>query len=508
MVCRSAGLEQQKVALAASVDIGARAELASPARTGPATDPPGWRRNKEILGNAGTLTATAAVSALLGLAFWTVAARLFSQAAIGYAAATTSAMTLLGTIGMFGLGTLLIAELPSRAARANLIAAGVLAAGLGSCMIGIIFVLVAPHLSASLRNSCGTVPGALILVAGVALTAATFVFDQASIALLRGGLQLSRNVVLASAKLLVLPAAAYFLHDQFGNGIALSWVAGMVISAVSVAIWLRWKGTSVCGRPDWGALRGMRGTLAAYNWLGLALVTPTLLTPILVTVLVSPVANGAFYAAWMMASMLFLIPTNLSTVLFAVASGNRQALATKLRFTLAVSLLVGLPGMAVLGLGAHVVLSIFGSGYVHEAALPLSLLAIAYIPTIPRTHYTAVARASGKIPQAATVMTVAAIMEVAAVVLGAKWNGLVGLSAALLGVKCLTGAAVTPGVVRAALARGRHRRTGPASPPGEPGQMAHAARMTTTPRQRTSTADGGVNDVSPRVGDGIAEWIR
>ncbi len=443
---------------------------------------PAWRRHKEILGNAGTLIATAGVSALLGFAFWTVAARLFSQAAIGYAAATTSAMTLLGTIGMFGLGTFLVAELPKRAARASLVAAAMLAAGLGSSLLGIIFVLVAPHVSASLGNSSGTLTGALILIPAVILTAATFVFDQASIALLRGGLQLSRNIILASAKLLVLPATAYFLHDQFGDGIALSWVTGTAISVVPVAIWLRSKGTAVFAQPDWDALRGMCKTVAAYNWLGLALATPALLTPILVTVVVSPAANGAFYAAWVMVSMLFLVPTHLSTVLFAVASSNPQALAAKLRFTLAVSLLVGLLGMAFLGLGAHLVLGIFGPGYVHQAAVPLSLLVIAYIPTIPRTHYVAVSRATGKISRAAIVMTVAAIMEMAAVVVGAKWNGLVGLSVALLGVKCLTGVVVTPAVIRAALPHGRHRRVERAPAAGEAGLMAHAVGVTPIPK--------------------------
>ncbi len=435
----------------------APAEPVSPARTAREPAAPAWRQHSEILSNAGSLIAAAAVSALLGFAFWSVAAHLFSQTAVGYGAATTSAMTFLGTIGMFGLGTLLIAELPKRAARANLVAAAMLTSGLGSLLIGVTFVLAAPHVSASLRNSSGSLIGAVVLVAGVVLTAATFVFDQASIALLRGGLQLSRNVFLAAAKVLVLPAAAYVLHDQFGNGIALSWVAGTVISVIPLAIWLRRTGTTVVRLPDWGGLGGMRRTVIAYNWLGLALTTPTLLTPILVTVLVSPAANGAFYAAWMMASMFFLIPTDLSTVLFAVASGSTQALARKLRFTLAVSLLAGLPGIAALVFWGHLALGIFGPGYVREAALPLSLLAIAYVPTVPRTHYIAVSRATGKMSQAAAVMTVAAIMEVAAVVLGAKWNGLVGLSVALLGVKCATGAVVTPAVVRAALPHGRHR---------------------------------------------------
>jgi len=449
---------RRAVTSAANAGVHARAPSAARART-PGERPAAARLgNTEILGNAGALLATAGVSALLGFAFWIVAARLFSQSALGYGAATTSAMNLLGTIGMLGLGTFLIAELPRRPARANLVSAAMLAAGLGSSVIGIIFVLVGPQVAPSLRNSDGTLTGGLILVAGVVLTAATFVFDQASVALLRGGLQLSRNVVLACAKILVLPAAAYVLHDRFGNGIALSWVAGTVLSVVSVAIWLRWTGTGMFGPPDWRALQGRYRTVVAYNWLGLGVATPTLVTPILVTALVSPAANGAFYAAWMMVTMLFLIPTHLSTVLFAVASTSPQALARKLRFTLGLSLLIGLPGMAILCFGGHVVLSMFGPGYVREAALPLSLLAIAYVPTVPRTHYIAVARATGKISQAATVMTATAIMEIAAVVLGARWNGLVGLSVALLGVKCLTGAVAAPAVARAALGRGRHRR--------------------------------------------------
>jgi O-antigen/teichoic acid export membrane protein len=440
--------------------VGARDDAESGSASPRAADSagPAWRRNRELLGNAGSLVATTGVSALLGFAFWAVAAHLFTQGAVGFAAAATSAMTLLGTVGVFGLGTFLMAELPRRPARANLIAAALLAAGLGSIVIGLVFVLVAPHVSASFRHSSGTAAGAVIFVLGVALTAATLVFDQATIGLLRGGLQLSRNAGFGAAKLLVLLVAGLVLRDRFGVGIELSWVAGLAISVVPIAVWLAWRGSDIFAQPDWHVLRGMSGTVAAHNWLNLAATAPTLVTPILVTVLVSPSANGAFYAAWMLVSVLYLVPTHLSTVLFAVAASDPQALARKLRFTLLVSLLVGLPGMAVLGLGAHLVLSIFGPGYVQEATLPLMLLVVAYIPVIFRTHYVAVCRAAGQMPRAAAVLTIAAALEVAAVVIGARSGGLVGLSVALVAVRLVTGAAVTPPVVRAALGKSRHPR--------------------------------------------------
>ena len=84
-----------------------------------------------------------------------------------------------------------------------------------------------------------------------------------------------------------------------------------------------------------------------------------------------------------------------------------------MRFTLGISLLIGLPGMAVLITGGHLVLSLFGAGYPGVATLPLCLLAVSYLPAIPKIHYIAVCRAAGRIPRAAAVLTVAATSEVA-----------------------------------------------------------------------------------------------
>ena len=175
-----------------------------------------WRRHRDLLSNAGSLVATTGVASLLGFVYWMFAARLFSQRAVGYGSAAVSAMTLLGTIGMLGLGTLLIGELPRRSSRAGLVSAALLTCGLGSLVLGLGFAVVAPHVSVSFADMIGTPGRGALFVAGVALTGVTLVFDQATIGLMRGGLQLRRNIAFAVAKLLVLPAAAIILHDQFG----------------------------------------------------------------------------------------------------------------------------------------------------------------------------------------------------------------------------------------------------------------------------------------------------
>ena len=166
-------------------------------------------------------------------------------------------------------------------------------------------------------------------------------------------------------------------------------------------------------------LRGLGKTALAHNWLNLAIAVPYSLIPVLVTVIVSPSANAAFYAAWMLSGFVYIIPQHLSTVLFAVASADPQVIARKLRFTLGISILVGLPASVVPGLGAHLALSLFGAGYARVATFALVTLVPGYLPSIPKVHYIAVCRAIGKVNRAAVVLTTFAVIEVGA----ARWAG-------------------------------------------------------------------------------------
>jgi O-antigen/teichoic acid export membrane protein len=418
-----------------------------------------WHMHHELLHNAGSLVATTGVTSIIGFAYWAIAARMFTQREIGYGSAAVSAMTVLGTIGMFGLGTLLIGELPRRRRLSGgLVAAALLASGFGSLVLGLGFAVVAPNISGRFEEIAGNPIRTMLFAAGVALTGITQVFDSATIGLLRGGLQLTRNVAFTAAKLLALPIAAISLHEGFGIGITASWVAGMLMSVLPVAISLRSTGVPALLKADWGGLKGLGKTVMAHNWLNLSINLPYSLVPVLVSVVVSPSANAAFYIAWMLSSFLYVVPAHLSTVLFAVASSNPKAMARKLRFTLSTSIFVGLPGMAILGVGAHLALSMFGASYAAEATLPMRLLVLAYLPTISKVHYVAVCRASGRISRAAAVLTAFAALEIAGAVAGGVSAGLNGLSLGILAVLLVEAIVITPTILRSAFGYGRHRR--------------------------------------------------
>ena len=114
------------------------------------------------------------------------------------------------------------------------------------------------------------------------------------------------------------------------------------------------------------------------------------------------------------------------------------------------SLIIGILGGLILGLSAHLVLSVFGSGYASLATGPLWLLIICYIPALPNTVYIAVCRATGRVNQAAIFLTAAAAVQMAAVVVGGKLDGLYGLCYGMLAVAILEALVTTGPVLRTA----------------------------------------------------------
>jgi hypothetical protein len=92
------------------------------------------------------------------------------------------------------------------------------------------------------------------------------------------------------------------------------------------------------------------------------------------------------------------------------------------------------------------------------ATVPLLLLILSYIPGLPKAQYIAVCRATGKVTQAAVVLTIATVCELGAVVIGGRADGLNGLTLAYLAVVIVEGLVTAPAVLRTAYARGRMRR--------------------------------------------------
>jgi O-antigen/teichoic acid export membrane protein len=412
------------------------------------------RRHRTLLANAASMMSTTLVTSLLGVVYWWAAARGFSQEAVGIGSAAVSAMTLLGFAATLGMGTLLMGELPRRAgSRRPLLDAALAVTTLAGVVLGLGFALLAPLFSADFESLGGSWTAALLFAAATGLTALAYVLDQALIGLLRGGLQLTRNVVFAAAKLAALLPVAAFLADPDPTWLYGVWGAGIALSLVVLAGFYRDREGEEL-RPDFAQLGQMRGSAASHHGFNLALLAPSMVVPIVVVALISASANASFYVAWMIAGFLAMVPVSLGTVLYAVASGDASRLTDQLRFTFLGSFAFGAAANLALLVAAGPILEVFGEEYAERATGALHVLALGIFPLTIKTQYVALQRLRKRVGSALPVAWVGSALEVGGAALGATMlGGLSGVAWGWLGGLAIEAAIMAAPVVRA-LARG------------------------------------------------------
>lgn len=409
--------------------------------------------NRVILINASSLVGTLVVTSGLGFAYWWVVAQQFAPAEAGLAAAAISAMLLLGTIGVMGLGTLLIGELARRPeVVSSLITTALAISGVASALFGILFVLIAPYFSADFLLFGASWSNFLLFVLGVTITGMVLVLDQALLGLLLGEWQLWRNAVFALTKLLLLfPAAAYF-YEAGTMAIYGTWFIGNMLSLLPLLwlIGLRRLRTADY-QPQWLILGELRGMALSHHILNLSLQTVQFAMPVIVAVLLSPEVNASFYVAWLIASSLFIVPAALTQALYAVSAADASVLGQKIRFTLRVSFVGVVVGGLVGGVGAELILGFFNPLYAETATTSMQILLLAALPIVIRTHYVAIYQIRRELKKAAFIFMGAAVLELTLAIVGGWWGGLAGLSAGWVVAIYLQGLWMIPTVYRVAV---------------------------------------------------------
>lgn len=387
--------------------------------------------------NAASLMGTTVVTSVLGYVFWIVAARTFDPASVGFAAAVISALTFLAMLGKVGLGTLLIGELRRYpGAEGRLILGAAVVAGLVGLLLGAGFAILAPALSAGLASLAASPLAIATFALSVGITALALVLDEAVVGLLRGGLQLLRNLAVAVLKLAALVALAVIGGSAAAGAIYVTWPAATLVSLGIVAYLLRDLIASSSGgawRTRWAGiplnLSVARQALLhhAVNFFGQA---AGLVMPVLVASLVSVAAAAYLFVAYTISSLLTAVSSSLTTALFATGARDRAGMHRQVTLSLGTALAsaaIGIVGVFVLG---DVVLAGFGPSYPAEAGPILRILVLGAIPVAIKTHYGSVARIRGRIGIASVVFALGAALEIAFAAAGARTGDLTGLAAA------------------------------------------------------------------------------
>jgi hypothetical protein len=153
----------------------------------------------------------------------------------------------------------------------------------------------------------------------------------------------------------------------------------------------------------------------------------------------------------MVTSFLAMVPGNVALTLFAVASGDRAALRSKVRVGLLICLVVGLPVSVFVAVFANQIMSIFGAGYAATAGTALTILALTYVPFVFHHFFLAISRVQGKVRAAGIFSVFAGVAELVAAWYGGSRGSLTELVAWVAVVMAVETVLVAPIVLRVVL---------------------------------------------------------
>ncbi len=333
-----------------------------------------WLRTP-LYRNALALLVNSGVTSLIGVAYWTLAARITTPAVVGRNAALISAMVALASLSHLGLEGALAGLLPrAGAATGALVKRAYAIAALLAVALAMAFVVAVVHISEQLRDLHR--PGVAALFVAAVLIWSMFALQDSVLTGLRRAIWIPlENILYSAVKLVLVLALARGLWDY---GILVSWIvpAGLALFPVTLAVFkifipahLRTYGTE----PGRGTAFFSRFVVG--DGLGMLLAqVHTALLPILVMEQAGAEAAGHFYIAWMLTQSLDLVAVNVGMSLTVEGAHNQEELSAMFRrILLRTLLLVGL----IVGLGvlaAPLVLALFGSGYADASTGLLRLL--------------------------------------------------------------------------------------------------------------------------------------
>lgn len=407
-----------------------------------------------MFATATSLMTSTVLSNVLGLLFWTVAARLYSAAEVGRDVALVSLMIEVSTLGQLDMANIVVRFLPAATGdRRRLVAKAYAGAVVTSGLLAAVTVLLIGRLSDHLQFlSLGTPIGVTVVIA----TALWSIFAVQDAVLTALGAAHWVPIENAAFGVLKIGAVAAFAAAGVAYGPFLSFALAMTALLLPVNALLFRR--ILPGAPPApaeavrGAVFGRRQMLVfvAQDYAGSVLAAASLtILPLLVLGLLGSRSNAYFYLPLLIVLALDTLFANACTSLLAAGSTqvSRQPELARMMARRAAELLV--PAVLLLGVLAPWLLRVFGTDYAEEATTLTRFLAIASIPRAAHSLYAALARFRGDGRAILWRQVLSATGLFAGTALLAPPLGLPGVGLAWLGASLLVLVTVLPGLVRA-----------------------------------------------------------
>ncbi|WP_374227100.1 lipopolysaccharide biosynthesis protein [Streptomyces sp. AC558_RSS880] len=387
--------------------------------------------------NAYFLMLSTGVSAVLGLGFWLVAARYYSEDAVGQGSAAIAAMRLLASITATTMIGAVVRFVPRAGRETGRLVWGVyLASSVVVALAAGVFLLTLDQWGASYAPLGTPLAGALFVAACVAWALLTLQ-DGVLTGLRKAEWVPAGNAVFSVGKLVLLAVFASALPVL---GIFVSWAVAIAFSTLPLG-WLIFRRliprqAAADHDVEPPGLRSMGRFLAGDSLGALFSLAMINLLPVMVAVRFSAAENGYFYVAYTVGGTMEFMAINMASSLTAHASHDPRQLADGVRGALRRMTLLLVPVVAVLVVFAPQILTPFDADYAEHGSTVLRLLALGALPRVVVELYIGVLRVQGRTgvlavlqgAMCALVLGSAAVLFTPAGIAGAGWAVLISMT--------------------------------------------------------------------------------
>lgn len=419
----------------------------------PGTEPDGGAVSAErpsgdsMFRNAYALMLSTGVSAALGLGFWLVAARYYTEEAVGEGSAAIAAMRLLASITATTMIGAVVRYVP-RAGRATgpLVWRAYAVSSLVVCLASIAFLFTLDLWGPSYAP-LGGVGAGLIFTASCVGWALLTLQDGVLTGLRKAVWVPVGNAVFSIGKLLLLAVFATALPVL---GIFVSWAAAIALSVLPLG-WLIFRRliprqAAADHHRELLRMRDIGRFLAGDSVGSLFSLAMINLLPVMVAVRFDAAHNGFFYIAYTVGGTMEFMAINMASSLTAHASHSPESLAGGVRGALRRMAVLLVPVVVFLVVFAPQILAPFGEDYAAHGTTVLRLLAAAALPRVVVELYIGVLRVQGRTGALAALQGTmcALVLGSAALLLGPV--GISGAGLALLLSMTVMAAVSAPGL--------------------------------------------------------------
>jgi O-antigen/teichoic acid export membrane protein len=424
------------------------------ARISVAERPTGPKPETYLLSGAYSLAANTGVTAILGMAFWLAAARLFESEEVGRDTVLISVMIELSTLCQLNLNNGIVRFLPDFGeGSGRAVAIAYVISGLFALMIGSAFVLIAPTASSELAF-LGDSPALQLGFVVALMLWGVFALQDAVLTATRHATWVPvENGVFGVLKVLAL---ALFFWLGAGNGVFAAWALPMALLVVPVNLFIfrralpRHLARERRGSSSWrrlGAKRVVRFLGQDYAAAVFTQATLTLL-PLLVIGILGAEASAYFGIPFMIVVAFDTLAYGTSTTLVVEGALAGEQLRPLVRLFARRVLALLLPVGLLLIAFAPLILLPFGRAYSEHGSTVLRLLLAASLLRAAIALFSAISRIGGHGLRLAVVEFVLLVTALGLAVPLAHADGITGVAVAWLSANALVFLAVFPALWR------------------------------------------------------------